>query len=248
MSETIPTALVTGGSRGIGRAVSQTLARDGYQVYLTYVSRPEEAQATCDSIRRTGGKARALCLDVGDPQAIVDLFANEIKEKVDLRALINNAGLTRDGLLVRMQDEKFMQVIDVNLRGAFICMREAAKIMIGARRGYIVNITSISGERGNFGQINYAAAKAGLTAMTRTAALELAARNITVNAVSPGFITTDMTDAVKAEVRDRAIAGVPLGRAGTPQEVAEAVAFFVSGKADYITGQELDVNGGMYFS
>jgi 3-oxoacyl-[acyl-carrier protein] reductase len=147
-----------------------------------------------------------------------------------------------------MRNENFEQVINVNLRGAFICMREAAKIMSGARRGYIVNITSISGERGNYGQINYAAAKAGLTAMTKTAALELASRNITVNAVSPGFITTDMTNALRDEFREKAIAGVPLGRAGTPQEVAEAVAFFVSGKADYITGQELDVNGGMYFS
>lgn len=248
MSELTPTALVTGGSRGIGRAIAETLATQGYQVYLTYVSRPEDAEATCAAIKAAGGKAKAFKLDTGDPQAIVDLFESEIKDKVDLRALINNAGLIQDGLMIRMKEEAFDRVINVNLRGAFVCMREAAKLMSKNRRGYIVNITSISGERGNFGQVNYAAAKSGLTGMTKTAALELASRNITVNAVSPGFITTDMTGSLKDEIKEKVISTIPLGRPGTAQDVADAVAFFVSGKADYITGQELDVNGGQYFS
>ena len=248
MSELITTALVTGGSRGLGRAIAQTLARDGYQVYLTYVSRPEDAEATCESIRAAGGKAKAFRVDTGDPAAIVALFENEIKDKVDLRVLVNNAGMIKDGLMIRMKNEDFDRVIDVNLRGAFVCTREAAKLMSKVRKGYIINITSLSGERGNFGQVNYAASKAGMTGLTKAAALELASRNITVNAVSPGFITTDMTGSVKPEIQEKVLAAIPLGRAGDPQDVAEAVAFFASGKADYITGQELDVNGGMYFS
>lgn len=247
MSELATTALVTGGSRGIGRAVAQTLAREGYQVYLTYVSRPEDAEVTCSSICKAGGKARAFRLDTGDPQAIVDLFENEIKNKVTLQVLVNNAGIVKDGLLLRMKDTDFERVHAVNLHGAFVCMREAAKLMIKARKGYIVNISSISGQRGNAGQINYAASKAGLVGMTKSAALELASRNITVNAVAPGYITSDMTDAVNPEVQKKILEGIPLGRTGTAQDVAEAVAFFVSGRADYITGQELSVNGGMYF-
>lgn len=247
MSELVTTALVTGGSRGIGRAIAQTLAREGYQVYLTYVSRPEDAEATCASIRDAGGKAQAFRLDTGDPEAVVRLFESEIKNKVELRVLVNNAGVTKDGLLLRMKDADFERVNDVNLRGAFVCMREAAKLMSKARKGYIVNISSISGQRGNAGQINYSASKAGLVGMTKAAAQELASRNITVNAVAPGFITSDMTGALSPDVQKKILEGVPLGRAGTPQDVAEAVAFFVSGRADYITGQELSVNGGMYF-
>lgn len=247
MSELISTALVTGGSRGIGRAIAQTLAREGYQVYLTYVSRPEDAEATCASIREAGGQARAFRVDTGNPEAIVALFENEIKNKVDLRVLVNNAGMTKDGLMLRMKDADFDRVLDVNLRGAFVCIREAAKLMSKARKGYIINITSISGERGNAGQTNYAASKAGLMGLTKSVALELASRNITVNAVSPGFITSDMTDAIREDIKQEILAGVPLGRPGTPQDVADAVAFFAGGKADYITGQQLDVNGGMYF-
>ena len=240
------TALVTGGSRGIGRAVAQTLARDGYQVYLTYISRPEDAEATCASILKAGGKARAFRLDTGDPEAIVALFECEIKNKVELRVLVNNAGIVKDGLLLRMKDADFERVNAVNLHGAFVCMREAAKLMSKARKGYIINISSISGQRGNAGQINYSASKAGLAGMTKAAALELASRNITVNAVAPGFIASDMTDALSPEVQKKLLEGVPLRRIGTPQDVAEAVAFFASGRADYITGHELSVNGGMY--
>lgn len=246
MNTTMPTALVTGGSRGLGRAIAETLAREGYQVLLTYVSRPDDAQEVCASIEAAGGKAKAFKLDTGDAAAIEQFFETEIKDKVNLQALINNAGIIRDALMIRMKDDDFDKVIEVNLKGSFVFMREAVKIMSKNRKGYVVNMTSLSGERGNFGQTNYAASKAGLAGMTKAAALECASRGITVNAVSPGFISTDMTGSVKPEIQEKVIASIPLGRAGKPQEVADLVAFLVSGKADYITGVEISVNGGMY--
>ena len=246
MNNETPTALVTGGSRGIGRAIAQTLARDGFQVILTYVSRPEEAEAVAAAIVEAGGQARACKLNVGDPQSVTDFFASEIKDKVNLAVLVNNAGITKDGFLVRMKDEDFDAVMNVNLRGAFICTREAAKIMSKKRYGRIVNISSVVGQMGNAGQVNYASAKAGLLGLTKSCAKELAARNITVNAVAPGFIETDMTASLTDEVRAEYAKAIPLKRMGTAQEVADAVAFLASDKAAYITGQVLAVNGGMY--
>ncbi|MDM8216436.1 3-oxoacyl-[acyl-carrier-protein] reductase [Desulfovibrio piger] len=246
MNNETPTALVTGGSRGIGRAIAQTLARDGFQVILTYVSRPEEAESVAAAIVEAGGQARACKLNVGDPQSVTDFFANEIKDKVNLAVLVNNAGITKDGFLVRMKDEDFDAVMNVNLRGAFICTREAAKIMSKKRYGRIVNISSVVGQMGNAGQVNYASAKAALLGLTKSCAKELAARNITVNAVAPGFIETDMTASLTDEVRAEYAKAIPLKRMGTAQEVADAVAFLASDKAAYITGQVLAVNGGMY--
>lgn len=246
MNNETPTALVTGGSRGIGRAIAQTLASDGFQVLLTYVSRPEEAESVVAAIQDAGGQARAFRLDVGDPSSITEFFAAEIKNRVNLSVLVNNAGITKDGFLVRMKDEDFDAVLNVNLRGAFTCTREAAKIMSKNRYGRIVNITSVVGQMGNAGQINYASAKAGLLGLTKSCAKELAARNITVNAVAPGFIETDMTSSLSDEVRAEYAQGIPLRRMGTAQEVAHAVAFLASDKASYITGQVLAVNGGMY--
>lgn len=246
LDPTTPTALVTGGSRGIGRAVALTLARDGYQVILTYVSRPEEADKTVAEIEAVGGRALALPLNVGDGEAVAAFFAEHIKGKVDLAVLVNNAGITKDGFLVRMKDDDFDRVITINLRGAFICTREAAKIMTKARRGRIVNISSVVGQMGNAGQANYSAAKAGLLGLTKSCAKELAARQITVNAVAPGFIETDMTAALSDDVRASYEAAIPLKRMGTAQEIADAVAFLASDKAAYITGQVLAVNGGMY--
>ena len=246
MSTPTLTALVTGGSRGIGRAVAETLARDGFQVFLTYVSKSEEAKAVVAGISKRGGSARAFALDVSDAEAVAAFFATEIKDKVDLAVLVNNAGITKDGFLIRMKDEDFDRVLDINLRGAFVCMREAAKIMSRQRHGRIVNISSVVGQMGNAGQVNYAAAKAGLLGMTKSAAKELASRNITVNAVAPGFIETDMTASLTADVRGAYEAAIPLKRLGTPQDVAEAVAFLSSDKAAYMTGQILAVNGGMY--
>jgi len=246
MEASVATALVTGASRGIGRAVAHCLARDGLQVYLTYVSKPEEAAQTVKEIEDKGGRARAFRLDVSDVHAVGDFFAAEIKNAVQLAVLVNNAGITRDSFLIRMQDEDFDRVLEVNLRGAFACLREAAKIMIRQRSGRIINISSVVGQMGNAGQINYAAAKAGLIGMTKSAAKELAGRNITVNAVAPGFIETDMTAALSEEVRAAYVEHIPLKRLGQACDVAEVVAFLASDKASYITGQVLAVNGGMY--
>lgn len=240
------TAIVTGASRGIGRAIAQTLARDGFQVFLTYVSRPEEAQQTVAEITAVGGLARAFALDVADGEAVADFFAREVRDKADLAVLVNNAGITKDGFLVRMKDEDFDKVLAVNLRGAFVCTREAAKIMSRNRKGRIINISSVVGQMGNAGQANYVAAKAGLLGLTKSCAKELAARQITVNAVAPGFIETEMTASLSDIVRESYVQAIPLKRMGTAEDVAEAVAFLASEKAAYITGQVLAVNGGMY--
>ena len=241
MSELLSTALVTGGSRGIGRAVAHTLAAAGHQVFLTYVSKPEDAEQTVRAITERGGRARAFRMDVGDSDAVSAFFRDEVRDKVELAVLVNN-----DGLMLRMKDEDFDRVLGVNLRGAFLCLREAAKIMSKQRHGRIVNISSVVGQMGNAGQINYSAAKAGLIGMTKSAARELAPRSITVNAVAPGFIETDMTAALSDESRDAYAKAIPLGRLGSAQDVADAVAFLASDKASYITGQILAVNGGLY--
>ena len=246
MSELLSTALVTGGSRGIGRAFAQTLAAAGYQIFLTYVSKPDEAEQTARAILAAGGRARAFRLDVGDSESVAAFFRDEVRERVELAVLVNNAGITKDGLMLRMKDEDFDRVLGINLRGAFLCLREAAKIMSKQRYGRIINISSVVGQMGNAGQVNYSAAKAGLIGMTKSAAKELASRSITVNAVAPGFIETDMTAALSDEARDAYAKAIPLGRLGSAQDVADAVAFLASDKASYITGQILAVNGGLY--
>ncbi len=246
MSELPKTALVTGGSRGIGRACALRLAREGYLVYITYVSRPELAEQTCTEISAEGGLARAFALDIGDREAVNSFFQNEIKDKVFLQVLVNNAGLTWDGLLVRMKPEQWDQVININLSGSFNCLQQAAKLMMRNRSGRIINISSVTAQSGNAGQANYTAAKAGLIGLTRTAAQELAPRNITVNAVAPGFIDTDMTAGLSEELKERFLQMIPLQRFGTPEDAAGCVAFLASEGAGYITGQVLGVNGGMH--
>ena len=245
-SAAFSTALVTGGSRGIGRAIAQTLARDGFQVFLTYVNRPEEAEQTVAEIVAANGQARAFALNVGDSAAVADFFAVEIKDKTNLAVLVNNAGITKDGFLVRMKDEDFDKVLAVNLRGAFVCTREAAKIMSRNRKGRIINISSVVGQMGNAGQINYASAKAGLLGLTKSCAKELASRQITVNAVAPGFIGTPSTYAALQDVHIRHIVGsTPLRRLGETHEVAQAVCALAEN--DFINGVVLDVNGGLSF-
>jgi 3-oxoacyl-[acyl-carrier protein] reductase len=240
------TALVTGGSRGIGKAIALRLAHDGYQVFLTYVSKPEQAQEVCKTIHAQGGKASCFKIDVSDWDQVREFFKNEIKKKVSLDVLVNNAGITKDGLIMRMKPEQWQQVLDVNLGGCFVCLQQAAVIMMKQRYGRIINITSVVGQRGNAGQANYAASKAGVIGLTKTAAQELAGRSITVNAVAPGFIETDMTSVLPDEVKEKFLSNIPAGTLGTPEDIAEAVAFFASPKAGYINGQILGVNGGMY--
>ena len=246
MNDMIKTALITGASRGIGKAVAEEMARQGYMVYLTYVSRPEEAEKVVAGIVASGGKAASFRLDVGDPVAIEAFFQNEIKDKVTLAVLVNNAGITKDGLMLRMKDEDWDAVLNVNLRGAFACTREAARFMTKQRYGRIINITSISGQMGNAGQANYSAAKAGMIGLTKASAKELAGRNITVNAIAPGFIETEMTAGLSEDMQKAYLSQIPLKRFGTVEDIASAVAYLVSDQAGYITGQVLAVNGGLY--
>jgi 3-oxoacyl-[acyl-carrier protein] reductase len=246
MTEKTPTAIVTGGSRGIGRSIAEVLAGHGWQVYLTYTSQPEQASAVCSSIQDRGGMATAFALDVSDRDAVASFFRESIKGQVNLGLLVNNAGVTKDGLLLRMKAADWDQVLQVNLDGAFACLQEAAKVMVRQRHGRIVNITSVVGQSGNPGQANYCASKAGLIGLTKAAAMELAPRNITVNAVAPGFIATEMTESLEPQVRDAYLAKIPLGRFGRPQDVAETVAWLASERAGYITGQVIGVNGGLY--
>lgn len=241
-----PTALVTGGSRGIGRAVAKALARDGLQIVITYVSRPADAEETVEAIRDAGGIAAAFALDVGDAAAIESFFKAEIKDKINLAALVNNAGITRDGLLLRMKDAQFEEVLRVNLNGAFVCSREAAKVMTRRKSGRIINMASIVGQMGNAGQANYSAAKAGLIGLTKACAKELGSRQITVNAIAPGFVDTEMTAGLDGKLREEYLRQIPLGRFATPEDIAECVAFLVSPRASYITGQVIAVNGGLY--
>lgn len=246
MSDMPRVALVTGGSRGIGRACAERLAKDGFEVYLTYVSRPEEAEKSVAAITEAGGEAKAFCLDASNRQAVSAFFTEEIKDKVSLEVLVNNAGITKDGLLIRMKDDDWDKVLQVNLTGAFACLREAAKIMAKQRLGRIINISSVVGQMGNAGQANYAAAKAGLIGLTKSAARELAGRGVTVNAITPGFIATDMTAVLPEAVVAKMLENIPLGRLGAPEDIASAVSYLAGPGAGYVTGQVLAVNGGMY--
>lgn len=244
MNDTQKIAVVTGGSRGIGKACALALAQKGYRIVLTYVSKPELADEVVAAIREQGGEAEAVQLNVADREAVAAFFKDRKEEGVDV--LVNNAGITKDGLLIRMKDEDWDKVLHINLTGAFTCLREAAKIMARQRSGRIINISSIAGEMGNAGQANYSAAKAGLIGLTKTTARELAGRGVTVNAVTPGAIETDMTKVLPEKVREGMLAAIPLGRFGTPEDIAGAVCFLASDAAAYITGHVLSVNGGMY--
>lgn len=243
------TALITGASQGIGACIAKRLAKDGYNVAINHFpsdSDKANAEKVAEECRSFGVEAELFAANVAD-YAQCEAMTKAVKERFgSIDALVNNAGITKDGFLVRMKDDDFDRVITINLRGAFICTREAAKIMTKARHGRIVNISSVVGQMGNAGQANYSAAKAGLLGLTKSCAKELAARQITVNAVAPGFIETDMTAALSDDVRASYEAAIPLKRMGTAQEIADAVAFLASDKAAYITGQVLAVNGGMY--
>lgn len=239
------TAIVTGGSRGIGRAVAVRLAKDGMNLVINYRGNSAAAEETERLCRELGAEVLLVQGDVSRAEDCEKLAeqAKEVFGRVDV--LVNNAGITRDGLLARMSEEDFRAVLDVNLVGPWNMMKAVNRIMMKQRYGRIVNLSSVTGLMGNMGQTNYAAAKAGIVGMTKSYAREVAGRGITVNAVAPGFIDTDMTEAMPEGAKDKIITGIPMGRTGKPEDVAEAVAFLASEQAGYITGEVLRVDGGM---
>lgn len=239
------TAVVTGASRGIGEAVACRLAAEGAFVVINYNGSAGRAEAVREKIRAAGGQAEICQFDVADYDACEQMLKKITEEHGTLDILVNNAGITRDGLLMRMSEEDYDAVLDTNLKGTFHCIRFAVRQMLKQKSGRIINMSSVSGVLGNAGQANYAASKAGVIGLTKAAARELASRGITVNAIAPGFINTEMTAVLPEKVKEGAAAQIPLGKFGEPEDVAEAVAFLASEKARYITGQVLHVDGGM---
>jgi 3-oxoacyl-[acyl-carrier protein] reductase len=237
-------ALITGGAQGIGRIISEELAGQGAHVILGDVNL-EGAEKTAAEIKQSGAKASAVRIDVSSAADVQSVFDSIIKEYKPVDIVVNNAGITRDGLLVRMKEVDWDLVININLKGSFLCSQQAAKQMMKQKSGAIVNIASIVGIMGNFGQANYSASKAGLIGFTKTLAREIAPRGIRANAVAPGFIDTEMTRVLEESVRAKLVEQIPLARLGQPEDVARCVSFLVSEKASYITGQVINVNGGM---
>jgi 3-oxoacyl-[acyl-carrier protein] reductase len=238
-------ALVTGGSRGIGKACSLALAKAGAEVVVNYVSNAKAAEETAEEIRRAGGMATVSQFDVGNPEQMQSAIEAILKEKKKISILVNNAGITRDGLMMRYSVEDWDSVLATNLRGAFLASQAVLRPMMKERKGSIIHISSIVGITGNAGQAAYCAAKAGLIGLAKSMARELAPRNIRVNAVAPGFIETDMTHELTPEQKETFLKTIPLGRMGKPEEIAEAVVYLASPASQYITGQTLVVDGGL---
>ena len=239
------TALVTGASRGIGRAVALCLAAEGARVAINYAGNVKAAEEVKASVEAAGGTAILCQADIADSAAVEAMIADVVKEFGAIDILVNNAGITRDTLLMRMKDEDFAKVLDTNLKGVFYCTKAVSKLMMKKRSGRIVNMASVGGLVGNAGQTNYAAAKAGVIGFSKSVAKELASRGITVNVVAPGFIGTDMTAGLPESVKEKMLTDIPLGRMGEPEDVANAVLFLASDQASYITGQVVNVDGGM---
>jgi 3-oxoacyl-[acyl-carrier protein] reductase len=237
-------AFVTGGSRGIGAAIVQRLAKDGLHVVAVARSL-DKLEALCGQVKGEGGSAEALAVDIADAKALAAAVENVADAHGRLDVLVNNAGITRDGLILRMDDEDFDAVIDTNLKSAFVAIRTAARPMMRAKGGRIINIGSVSGVAGNAGQANYAASKAGLIGLSKSVAKELAGKNVTCNVIAPGFITTDMTDALNDTIKQKVQEVIPLRRFGLPQEIAGVASFLAGPDASYMTGQVLVVDGGM---
>ncbi|MCL4503492.1 MAG: 3-oxoacyl-[acyl-carrier-protein] reductase [Deltaproteobacteria bacterium] len=245
MNDNVSVALITGAVRGIGRAIALELARPGLTMYLNDVALGEDAVRTQKDVEAQGAAVHLIEFNVADFSQVQKGLDDIIKESGRLDLLVNNAGITRDNLILRMKEDDWDAVLTVNLKGAYNCIRAASKTMVKQRFGRIINISSVVGVMGNAGQANYVASKAGLIGLTKSVARELASRNITVNAVAPGFIQTEMTESLSEKVKAEMLAQIPLGRFGTPAEVAQAVAFLASEAAAYLTGQVIHVNGGM---
>ncbi|MCM3637908.1 3-oxoacyl-[acyl-carrier-protein] reductase [Sporosarcina luteola] len=238
-------AIVTGASRGIGREIAILLGKEGARVAVNYSGSKEKAEEVVELIKQSGGDAFAIQANVSDAEQVKQMIDETLKTFGSIDMLVNNAGITRDNLLMRMKEDEWDDVININLKGVFLCTKAVTRQMMKQRAGKIVNLASIVGVIGNPGQANYVAAKAGVIGLTKTTARELATRNITVNAVAPGFITTDMTEALPEEVKAQMLGSIPLGKLGSAEDVAGAVAFLLSDDANYITGQTINVDGGM---
>lgn len=238
-------AIVTGASRGIGREIALELAREGASVVVNYAGNEEKAKAVVEEIKELGCTAMAIRCNVANSDEVASMVKMTVEEfgKVDI--LVNNAGVTRDNLLMRMKEEEWDTVIDTNLKGVFLCTKNVTRPMMKQRKGRIINVASVVGIIGNPGQANYVAAKAGVIGLTKTTAKELAPRGITVNAVAPGFISTDMTDQLPEDVKNNMLAQIPLARFGDPQDIAKVVSFLASSDSSYMTGQTLTIDGGM---
>ena len=238
-------ALITGAGRGIGRAIAIALAKEGAEVVINYNGSEERAKEVKQTIEENGGKASIYKCNVSDFAACEAMIKDIVKEYGHLDILVNNAGITKDGLIMKMKEEDFDSVLNVNLKGTFNTIRHSARQMLKQRSGKIINISSVSGILGNVGQANYAASKAGVIGLTKTMARELGSRGITVNAIAPGFVDTEMTEVLSEEIRENACKLIILGRFGKPEDIANTAVFLASDKADYITGQVISVDGGM---
>ena len=238
-------AVVTGATRGIGREIAFTLAENGANVAINYRTLNEDVERLIEELKSYGTNIVAVKCDISDEEEVKNFIAESKKQLGSIDILINNAGITKDGLLMRMKEKDFSDVLDVNLKGTFITTREAASIMMKQRHGKIINISSVVGVIGNAGQCNYAASKAGVIGFSKSVARELASRNITVNVVAPGFINTDMTGVLPEKVKESMLQGIPLKRIGEPKDIANAVLFLASDLSNYITGQVINVDGGL---
>ena len=238
-------AVVTGATRGIGREIAFTLAENGANVAINYRTLNEDVERLIEELKSYGTNIVAVKCDISDEEEVKNFIAESKKQLGSIDILINNAGITKDGLLMRMKEKDFSDVLDVNLKGTFITTREAASIMMKQRHGKIINISSVVGVIGNAGQCNYAASKAGVIGFSKSVSRELASRNITVNVVAPGFINTDMTGVLPEKVKESMLQGIPLKRIGEPKDIANAVLFLASDLSNYITGQVINVDGGM---